>query len=115
MAQAVRKGKRGQLRLSTDPPGSQIDIQDVAVSIVSSDPSTVEATLDPADNTLVNWRTLPGGTAGDVTVTAKVDADQDFGEVRVLDGTFVFSVTEGVVEPTAVNLAIEGPIVDDLP
>lgn len=113
MAQIVRKGKKGKLRLTTDPPGSVIDMQDVAVAVVSSDPATVEAVLDPADSTLINWRTLAGGTAGDVTVTVSPDADQDLGEVRLLSGEFVFSVIEGVVEPTSVSLAIEGPIEDD--
>jgi hypothetical protein len=113
LAQTVRKGKRGKLRLTTDPPGSAIDLQDVAMAVVSSDPSTVEAVRDTTDATLINWRTLTAGTAGPVRVTARVDKDQDFGEVELLDGSYDFDVVDGVVEPLSVALGLEGPIEDD--
>lgn len=112
MALTVRKGKKGKLKLVTDPPGSPIDLKDVAVTVESSDPATVEAVLE-ADGR-VAWRTLAGGTAGPVSVTAKADADQDLGEVRLLDGRFDFDVVDSVEEPTSVALELDGPVEDDV-
>jgi hypothetical protein len=99
----------------TDPPGTPIDIQDVQVEIISSDESTVVGEVNATDPTLIDFRILAAGSTGPATLKAKVDADQDLGEVRLLDGEFAFDVVDSVTEPTAVALVLEGPIVDDVP
>lgn len=114
MAFVVRKGKRFSIRLTTDPPDSKIDLKDVPVTVTSSDPATVEAILDPNDPTLIKVRTLVGGTAGPASVLFEPDVDQDFGEVRLLEGRFDMEVTDSVVEPTSIGAVVEGPVVDDV-
>lgn len=111
MALRVRKGKKGKLRLVTVPVGASIDVQDVPVTVESSDPATVEAVL--VDGAIL-WRTPQGGTPGLVTVTARADADQDSGEVRLLPATFEFDVVESATEPESIGLELDGPVEDDV-
>jgi hypothetical protein len=113
MALIVRRGKKFPLKLTKDPVDSQIDTKDVPVVVESSDPSSLEATLD-ADGETIHCRTLAGGTGTSATVRAKADADQDAGEVRILDATFEVQIVDSVTEPNALGLELSGPVEDDV-
>lgn len=111
----VRVGRRRAFALVVDPPLAVLDQQDAPLTVESSDPAVVEATLLPfveGEPRKVQIRTLAPGLA---SVTAKADADLDPGEVRQIVAQLDFEVTEAGIEAQSIALQGEGTWEDDTP